>query len=116
MRLAPFAFLALACGGCAIFQPVPTQSLACIEAQAPNFIADAAVAAGNAIAGHETSADIDAAAAPLAADFIACEALAIEGDVTHAANVAATASVSVATVQAHAVTYLQAKGIAVVRK
>ena len=115
MRFAPLAVLALACGGCAIFQPVPSQTLNCAQAQAPNLIADAAVAAANAIAGNETAQDIEAAAAPLAADFIACEALAIEGDVTHAANVAATANVPVVTVQAHAISYLKAKGVSVVK-
>jgi hypothetical protein len=113
MRFAPLAVLALTCGGCALFQAVPTQSLDCADATVPDVITNGATLAANAIAGNADASAIEAAAAPLLKEFIACEALALESDATQAETVANANGTDAVTVQAHAKAYLQARSVAV---
>lgn len=105
----PVLLVALLFCGCATFKPLPGQTLTCIENATPG----AFIAAGTAIAQHETADQIKQAGIGIGEGILECEALAIWADVTHAQTLALAAGTDAQTVQAHARTYLQARGITV---
>ncbi len=99
--------------GCATlkqdFKPLAGQSLNCLENASPNAFSQA----GQAIATHETDAEIKGAAIGIALGVLECEAVAIWSDINHATEVAAIAGTDVPTVQVHAKAVLDANGVSV---